>query len=79
METAVLILILLFPTGLLLVGISNWFEAYVPERIGGYVAFVGLIFMWGPVIAGVPFILYEFIVRGIAYFLGIELPSILNE
>lgn len=79
MELVILILILLFPAGLLLVFLSNSFEKFIPDPIGGYMTLAGVGMIWGPIVAGVPFILYEFVVRGIAFYLGLELPSLLNE
>jgi hypothetical protein len=56
METAVLILILFFPIGLALIGVSRWLQKYIPDRLASYMA-----------------------LTGIAYYLVLEIDSVLDE
>lgn len=79
MENVTLILVLTFPTGLLLLGIAHFFENsnWFPEKLGAIMILSGLGMVWIPIIAGgTLFIGYDIILRLIALKLGYELPSI---
>lgn len=69
------LLVYLFPIGLILIIGAGMLEKHIPESICGYMSLVGLVFVWGPIIAGVPFMIYHFVVIPIAFQLGFELPS----
>ena len=77
MEALAFIAVLIFPTGLILVGCAEWFEVHIPDKLGAGMIITGMIFIWGPIaFGGLLFIGYELIIRTALHFIGIETPSI---
>jgi nitrate reductase NapE component len=79
MDTFGLIALYLFPVGIvLIVGAGMFDNKHTTNPICGYVSFAGIAFVLGPIIAGVPFVLYEFFLRPMALLFGVESPSFLQ-
>ena len=67
----------LFPVGILLGIVLSLFGKHIPDPIDGYLTLVAIASIWVIPILSVPFMVYEFFVWPMAFYLGFEWPSFL--